>query len=189
MRRRSRRNFWIALVLSWGVLPALAVGCGDQDPDDGPDGGAGSGGGSSGGSGGSSGGLGGERNDGDGGTGDGARDGGAGSGGHDGIGGALVVPDCLDALIDDSCEVGVRVAVDGWNCALRFPRDSLGAEDGTALRVFIGCDEFLGLGGGAGSGGRDLWTFDHRTDTVMLGRDACESAADGVVVTAIAGCN
>jgi len=178
-------------MLGLGVLLATAVGCGDQDPDDSPDGGAGSGGGSSDGSGGSDdgGGVGGQRHDGEGGTGSGGRDGGAGDGGRDGSGGALVVPDCLDALVDDSCEVGVRVAVDGWNCALRFPRDSLGPEDGAGVRVFIACDEFPGIGGGAGSGGRDPWTFDHRTDTLLLGRDACESAPNGAVVTAIAGCN
>jgi hypothetical protein len=187
MRGRTRRNLWITLVLGCGVLPATAVGCGDQDPDDSPDGGAGSGGGSNDGSAGS-GGFGGERH-GDGGTGIGDRDGGAGFGGRDGSGGALPVPGCLDDVIDESCEVAARTAVDGWNCALRFPRDSLGPEDGTSVRVFVACDEFLGLGGGAGSGGRNPWTFDHRTDTLQLGRDVCESAAEGTVVTAIAGCN
>src|SRR5262245_24690229 len=135
MRGRARRLLWIAMALGWGLSPLAAMACGDQAPDDSNDGSAGAGGGTSD-EGGGNGGLGGRPGDGDGGTAGGARDGGAGSGGRSGSGGGsgsggtVAVPDCLDDLIDDSCEVAVREAVDGWNCGLRFPKDSLSAEDG-----------------------------------------------------------
>ena len=186
MKRRSTGHLWLALAIGFCVAPLVGVGCNEAASDDDADGSAGAGGGASDGSGGD--GSGGDAGSGNAGSESGGRDGGAGSGGRLGSGGAPAIPNCLDELIDETCSVATRTAVDGWNCTLRFPRDSLTAEEGASARVFVDCDE-AGLGGAAGAGSSDWWTFDHRIDTLTLGRDICEGLDEGDVVTAIAGCH
>jgi hypothetical protein len=188
MKRRSTRQFWLALAIGFCVAPLVGAGCNEDASDDDADGSAGAGGGASDGSGGDGSGGDGSGGDGDAGSGSGGRDVGAGSGGRLGDGGAPAIPNCLDELIDETCSVATRTAVDGWNCILRFPRDSLTAEEGASARVFVDCDE-AGLGGAAGAGSSAFWTFDHRSDTLTLGRDICEGLEEGDVVTAIAGCH
>jgi hypothetical protein len=179
MRRRPRFfSFWaLAAAIT---APLLGAACGDGETDGpAPDDGGGQGGAANDGA------TGGR---GDAGSGSGGRLGGSGGrDGSSGSGGAAEVPGCLEDQFDATCTVATATAAASWHCTLRFPTD-LSAEEGTAARVFVACAEEDAAMGGAG-GGAPLWTFDHRTDTLRLGRDLCEGLDEGAVVTAVAGCS